>query len=43
MNYTQTLENLESIAETMLETAQSIMDAVALERAAIRSCTGEGV
>lgn len=43
MDYTQTLENLEAMAETMMETAQSIMDAVAIERAAIRSFTGEGV
>lgn len=43
MDYKQTLDNLEAMAVTMMETAQSIMDAVAIERAAIRCYTGEGV
>lgn len=43
MDYTRTLDNLEIAAQQMIETAQEILDSVAIERAAIRNCTGKEV
>lgn len=43
MEIQQTLDSLEIVAQEMIETAQNIMDAIAVERAAIRCCTGKEV